>query len=201
MTPRALIFDFDGVLVNTEPLHMRAWIDVLAALKISFTQKDYDDRYIGLNDRDFLKKIFDEKKHRLTPRLREDLIAQKEAKTRAALSKKIPLIDGADAFLKKSAEKYPMALVTGALPGEVYFILETVGWRKFFPIIVTSADVTKGKPNPEGFLKAFKKLSQIKNWTPPLAAKDCLVFEDSQNGIHAAKNAGMPCQVVKGILT
>ena len=84
-TTRALIFDFDGVLVNTEPMHMQAWIEVLSALKISFTQKDYDERYIGLNDRDFLAKIFGEKKHSLTPKLQAELIHQKEAKKQSPL--------------------------------------------------------------------------------------------------------------------
>lgn len=202
MTPspshRILIFDFDGVLVNTEPIHMQAWLDVLKSLSISFTKKDYYDRYVGLNDRDFLAKIFGEKKHPLTPKLSDDLIRQKEVKTRETLSKNIPLMEGAEDFLKKSAEKYPIGLVTGALRNEVYFILDQLDWRNYFSIIITANDVEKGKPDPEGYLKAFETLSKIREWNPPLRKSECLVFEDSQNGILAAKNAGMAVQVVKG---
>ncbi len=192
MSLRALIFDFDGVLVDTEPLHMRAWMDVLSPFRILFSKEDYYARYIGLNDRDFLAKIFGEKKKPFTSKSSERLIHQKEGKTKESLSKNIPLMEGADDFLKKSALQYPLGLVTGALPNEVYFILDRLDWRKLFSVIITSGDIEKGKPDPEGFLKAFEQLRTLEDWTPPLEKSQCLIFEDSQNGILAAKNAGIP---------
>lgn len=197
---RALIFDFDGVLVDAEPIHCQVWMEVLATQHITFTKKDYYERYIGFNDRDFLKKVFSEKGQALTPKIKEELIRQKEARSRESLAKEIPLIEGADVFLKEAFRKYPLALVTGALPGEVYFILDALRWRNFFSIVITSADVKKGKPNPEGFLKAFEKLKRLKSWNPPLQKKECLVFEDSQKGILAAQKAGLPYEIVKGSL-
>ena len=200
MSPRALIFDFDGVLVDLEPLHMLAWQQVLAPLHLDFSKEDYDTRYLGLNDRDILAKCFQEANKHLSPKLTQELIFKKELKTREIFSKDIPLIDGVQEFLEEVYPKYPLSIVTGALSGEVYFVLDRLHWRHYFPIVISAADVQKGKPDPEGYLKAFEKIKGLKNWDPPLLKSDCLIFEDSQYGIEAAKRAGIPFIEVKGTL-
>lgn len=197
MTVRALIFDFDGVLVNTEPFHMKAWQEVVAELGFSFTLDEYDARYIGLNDRDFIARLCEDKQYPLPEKLSKELIRKKATKTREIFSHTIPMVEGSEEFLKKSAKKYPLALVTGGLPDEVYFILDKKDWRKLFSVIITSGDVTKGKPDPEGFLKAFDALQNACKWNPSLKKEECLIFEDSAHGSEAAKRAGIPCQIIK----
>lgn len=199
MKPRAILFDLDGVLTDTEPIHMGVWQDILAELPIHFTKADYDARYIGLNDRDFLAKILKENKKSLTKEQREKLIGKKEKGVLHRLSNQIPLIPGVEKFLKKIvSQKIPMGLVTGALPSEVHFILIRMQWKKYFPIAITSANVQKGKPDPEGFLIAFQQLQSLQHWDPPLQKSDCLIFEDSKNGLKAAQRAGISCQLVEG---
>ncbi|MBI5299746.1 MAG: HAD family phosphatase [Deltaproteobacteria bacterium] len=197
VTVRALIFDFDGVLVNTEPFHMKAWQEVAVELGFSFTREEYNARYIGLNDRDFITRLCEDKQYPLPPKLSKELIHKKATKTREIFSHTIPMIEGSEEFLKNSAKKYPLALVTGGLPDEVYFILDKKNWRKLFSVIVTAEDVVKGKPDPEGFLKAFGALQNACTWNPPLKKDECLIFEDSVHGSEAAKRAGIPCQIIK----
>lgn len=198
--PKAFIFDFDGVLVDLEPLHCKAWQMTLKPLGMIFTNEEYDQHYLGLNDRDIATRIFADKKHSLSDKMLQELTRQKELHSKGLFLKGIPVIEGASEFLLKTSQLGPLSLVTGALPGEVYFVLEQLKWRNYFPIIVTSADVKKGKPDPEGFLKAFERLRTFKAWAPPLTKEDCLILEDSQYGIEAAKKAGIPCKVVKGSL-
>jgi len=200
VTPRALIFDFDGVLVDLEPLHMKAWQEVLKPIDLTFSDKDYEERYLGLNDRDFLALRFKEAGKKLSQTLCNELIQKKEHKTTKFFSKEIPLIDGVQDFLKKVSQKYPLAIVTGGLSNEVYFVLDHLKWRPLFKIIITSGDVQKGKPDPEGFLKAYEKLKNLCEWNPPLQKSECLIFEDSQYGMEAAKRAGIPFVQVRGSL-
>lgn len=197
MTLRALIFDLDGVLVNTEPVHMRAWQQVLNAQKLTLKSEDFLTRYFGLNDRDFLARFFAEQKRPLDIDLRDRLIGEKEKTSKIFLAEGIPLIDGVEEFLAAAAAKeYSFALVTGSLKSEVEFIFQKLGWKKYFSVMVTAGDVKEGKPNPEGFLKAFDQMAALRNWAPPLKKSECLIFEDSEHGVAAAKAADIPHCVV-----
>ncbi|MDO8527574.1 MAG: HAD family phosphatase [Deltaproteobacteria bacterium] len=200
MNTKALIFDFDGVLVDLEPLHMKAWQFVLAPLNLNFSDKEYEEYYLGLNDRDIVMRRFQHAKRSLTQTEAEELICEKEEKTHAIFAKEIPLVEGAEDFVKKVFKKYPLSIVTGALKSEVHLVLKRLGWQDYFPIVISANDVKRGKPDPEGFLKAYEELKKIKEWNPELKKEECLIFEDSQYGIQAAKNAGIPCLHVKGSL-
>lgn len=190
--PRALLLDFDGVLVDTEPVHMRAWQEVLKAQSLALTSQDFLTRFFGLNDRDFLSRFFVQNHRELPHELRSQLIAEKEKNSKKFLAEAIPLIEGVHEFLPAAAKKYPLALVTGSLPGEVDFVLRKLGWKNYFSVIVTAADVKEGKPSPEGFLKAFDRLASSYTWNPPLQKSDCLILEDSDHGVAAAQKAGIP---------
>lgn len=194
--PRALLLDFDGVLVDTEPVHMRAWQEVLTGQGLTLTSENFLAHFYGLNDRDFLSRFFAQNRRELPHELRGQLIAEKEKTTKKVLVQNIPLIEGVREFLPAAAKKYPLALVTGSLPGEVDFVLRTLGWKKYFSMIVTAADVKEGKPSPEGFLKAFERLAAGYTWNPPLQKSQCLILEDSDHGVAAAQKAGIPHRVV-----
>ncbi|MDO8493713.1 MAG: HAD family phosphatase [Deltaproteobacteria bacterium] len=168
MKTRALLFDFDGVLVNTEPLHMQSWLHTLHSLDISFGEKDYNERYIGLNDRDFLAKVLRENNRPASEAVSENLIDEKAEETRRHLIKQIPVMPGADDFIRRAAQTCAMVIVTGALKQEVFFILDQLQWRDYFLTVVTADDVAKGKPDPEGYLKAFEFLRTHKKWDRPL---------------------------------
>ena len=99
---------------------------------------------------------------------------------------------GAEPFVKKAADKYPIALASGARRLEVEFVLKKAQLRGLFAAVVSSDDVQKGKPDPESFLTALKILNERRlQGTEEIQARDCLVIEDSRHGVAAARSAGM----------
>jgi HAD superfamily hydrolase (TIGR01509 family) len=189
---RTIIFDFDGIITDTEPVHMKAWLEVLNSLYISFDEDEYYSCYVGLNDRDFLDAVGDNHDHEFTDREKGVLIERKAIASHRILEERIPLIPGVDEIVPQLAKKYPLAICSGAQKSEINFILTQLGWLDHFRPIVTQEDVAKGKPDPEGFLFTLKHFQQHQEWDPPLEASQCLVIEDSPHGIEAAKAAGMP---------
>ena len=184
---RAIIFDFDGVLVHGEPHHMQAWISVLKSIGLTLTEKDFNEKYLGFGDRDFLPIFLKDQGRALAVSEQAKLITAKQRLLMEAYRKKIPVLSGAQEILEAACKQYPLALVTGSQDEEVYFILDQLNWRRFFKNIITHTHVTKGKPDPEGFLKAF----------PGIPPENILVIEDSPRGLMAAKRAGMICVAVE----
>ena len=117
------------------------------------------------------------------------LIERKGYFSHKLLEESIPLIEGVADIIPDLANRYPLAICSGAMKSEIAFILKNLGWLDLFRPIVTQEDVTKGKPDPEGFLFALKHLQQHHEWDPQLTAADCLAVEDSPHGIEAAKAA------------
>ena len=183
MKIQAVIFDLDGVLVHGEPVHMRAWQKTLAALGLELSKKDFDQKYIGLGDRDFLPIFLKDCNTKLGHKEQTRLIQKKQELLLKEYQKKIPVFPGVQKLLEMAFQKFPLALVTGSQSKEVDLILDKQQWRSLFTRIVTHNDVKKGKPDPEGFLKAF----------PKIPSQKILVIEDSPRGIEAANRAGMTC--------
>ncbi len=193
---RALIFDFDGIITDTEPVHMRAWLEVLNTIAIDFDEAEYRRCYIGLNDRDFLDAVGLNHHRQFGDREKGVLIERKALSSHRLLEERVPLIDGVADIIPMLAKEYPLAICSGAMKSEIMFVLGKLGWRDMFRPIVTQEDVRRGKPHPEGFLLALNHLQQHRDWQPPLTAAECLVIEDAPHGIEAAKAAGMPCVAI-----
>jgi HAD superfamily hydrolase (TIGR01509 family) len=195
MAFKAIIFDFDGVITDTEPVHMQAWLEVFNPLGISFDKDEYDANYLGLNDRDFLDAVGrihnrpfpDEEKARLIP--------QKLKHSIGLLSTQIPVLPGVEDFIELTSKKFLLAICSGAMKEEVHFILKKIGWLKLFNPIITQEDVVRGKPDPECYKLTLRHLNErlpVRN----LSATDCLAIEDSPKGIKAAHQAGMSCLAI-----
>jgi len=189
---RAIIFDWDGVITDTEPVHMEAWLKVLGPMGIEFDEDEYYRCYVGLTDGDFLDEVGRNHHREFTERDKGVAIERKAVESHRILEKKTPLLPGVEKIVPKLHETYPIAICSGALKREVMFVLKNLDWQDLFKPIVTQEDVRRGKPNPEGFLFVLKHFQQHREWTPPLEASECLVIEDSPHGIEAAKAAGMP---------
>jgi len=194
---RVVIFDFDGVITDSEILHFRAFNQVLGQYGIELTKQEYYKTYLGFNDADcyglliqqgLLKagqeqigNLIDEKKH----------IYKELAKTEGKM------IEGVREFLTLLEDNsIPMAICSGSLLTEVEMVLEDTGLRHLFEVIVSGEQVKKGKPDPEGFLLTLKRLND--NATSEKAGNqnhilpgECIVIEDSHWGLEAAKAAGM----------
>ena len=187
---KAVIFDFDGVLVDSEQLHYQAFNHIFAPFNFQISTQEYFDRFLGLSDKELLQIVDKEKNLSLSSRQFKQLLAEKAVIFKKLASTQAGVIEGVPQFLKMLTDnKIPLAICSGALLGEIELILKGAGLRDFFDVIVSAEQVKKGKPDPEGFLLALKLLN--KRTAQQIKPQDCIVIEDSHWGLEAAKNAGM----------
>lgn len=188
---KALIFDFNGVIVDDEPIHCALFRKVLAEEGIALTQKDYYRLYLGMNDKDCFKAVLTGARRDASARVLAGLIERKARYYRDTIARRLIFFPGARAFIRRVARTYPLAIVSGALRSEIETILRSGKIARCFSVVVAAEDVRNGKPHPAGFLKALTMLRRTVSMR--LKAKECLVLEDSLEGIAAAKKAGMHC--------
>ena len=186
---KAIIFDFDGVLADTEPLHLRMFQQVLQDEGLPLSEHDYYQQYIGFDDRGCFHAVLSAHGRDTAPEIIHHLIERKAAVMRTLLTTTTVLYPGAVEFIKHSAGRYRRAIVSGALRHEIEMILAGAGMNDAFEHITAAEDVSDGKPEPDGYLHALQALNQ----RAPLLASECLVIEDTVFGIRAAHAAGMRC--------
>jgi len=187
---RALIFDFDGVIADTEPLHFEGLRRTLAEIGITLTQADYYENYLGFDDRGCILEALRVNNRSATGPLVQDLMHAKAMAYLASIKDHLIIFPGVREFVEQAAVTYPLAIASGALRPEIELILEQAGIRKAFCHVTSAEDVTKGKPDPEPFLHALGGLNR-KAGGAALSPGSCLVIEDSKPGIQAARSAGM----------
>ena len=191
---KALIFDFDGIITDTEPIHMEAWQEILEPLGIGFDTEEYRAHYLGLNDRDFLDAVGRIHRHHFSDADKARLIEQKGMACRNLLEHDIPLLPGVREFVSAAANNYLLAICSGASKGEIEFILHRLGWEKQFDPIIAGESVKRGKPDPEGYIRALEGLQERADEV--ILPEHCLAVEDSPKGIQAARAAGLNCLAV-----
>ena len=192
----AVIFDFDGVLVDSEPLHYQAFQEVLAPLGLGYSYERYVERYIGFDDRDALREAFRVSNRRLDGETLAKLLQAKAQAFLKTAARGVQAFPGAVALVQDLvAHQVPLAIASGALRQEIEAILEGLGLRHAFPIIVAANDVQRSKPDPESYRVALQRL-QATYGAARLGLGSCLVIEDTPNGILAAKQAGLHCIAV-----
>jgi len=187
---RAVIFDFDGVIADTEPLHFEGLRRTLAAIGISLTESDYYANYLGFDDRGCILEALRVNQRPSTDAIVQDLMQNKAVAYLASIRDHLVIFPGVREFVEEAAAAYPIAIASGALRPEIELILEQAGLRKAFRHITSAEDVTRSKPDPEPFLHALAGVNR-QQASPTLAPSNCLVIEDSLPGIRAAKAAGM----------
>lgn len=191
---KAIIFDCDGVIADTEPLHFATFQKILAEEGILVTEQDYFDRYLALDDRGcFTQAHADNSKDISSDKLSE-LIRRKAAFVEIVIRERLELFPGVAFFIRQAARRYPIAIASGALRHEIDLILHHGGVRDYFQAIVSAEDVTRGKPHPEPFLKALSLINSERE--EAIEPRHCLVIEDSIHGVRAAHEAGMLCLAV-----
>ena len=177
---QAFIFDMDGVVVDSEPLHERAFLEVLEEIGYGRTHGIDFPAYFGKSDvivwRDFVAR------HRPAETL-EELLARKEKKFGALLQKEEPIFGGLPELLAKLSLRGPLALASGSRHPTINAVLALRGLRRFFRVVVSSEDVAHGKPAPDIFLRTAALLE--------VAPNECCVIEDSAAGVDAGLAAGM----------
>jgi len=180
MNHKAIIFDMDGVLLDSEPRHERAFLEVVRELGYGETHGLRFADYIGRTDQD-LWADFITKRH--PPQTLEELLALKRRHTIALLQREQPFFDGVPELVEQLAGHYRLGLASGSDRQVVEAVLALKDLRRFFRAVVTGSEVERGKPAPDIFLRAAQLLG--------VAPQDCWAIEDSKPGIAAALAAGM----------
>ena len=190
---RALAFDFNGVLVNDEPLHLSLFQRVLGEEGLELRVADYYKRFLGFDDRDCFAAVFSEAGRTVPSSHLSRLIARKASYYQDAVRKDgYPFFPGAVELVREAASELPLVLVSGALRDEIEGALRQAGLEGAFRQLVTAEDVDRGKPDPEGYVLAIAAL----NAEPPLPSRlihphECAAIEDSPAGLEAAAAAGL----------
>lgn len=184
--PAAVIFDMDGVLVDSNPFHLRKWVDLLNKHHIPFNPEDLPKQILGHRNDTAFRYFFGPN---LTAEERHELGEELEATFREVFKPHAKPLPGLSELI---AECYgagvPMAVASSAMAKNVEFIVDALGFRPYFRCLVTGDEVTHPKPDPEIYLRTARKLSA--------EPATCVAFEDSFVGIEAAKRAGMKCVAI-----
>jgi beta-phosphoglucomutase len=193
---RAVIFDFNGIIVDDEPIHFELFRRVLGEEGIELTEEDYYASYLGFDDRGAFTAAYRDHRRPLDEQQLARLIDRKAVYYQKAIQDKARIFPGVQTLIATLAPKLPLAVASGALRHEIETILSTAGLLQHFAVIISAEDVNHGKPEPEIFLTALARLNAQVGNRYPIAAADCLVIEDSKEGIRGARRAGMPCLAV-----
>jgi beta-phosphoglucomutase len=201
MAIRAIIFDLDGTLADSEELHFDAFNTVLRPHGISISRLDYFSRLVGYDDRGCFSLLLHEHQKPGSDTLVAELITQKTRVYQAMISDKPVLFPGAAEFVRQCADRFPLTMVTGTLLAEAEMILHKAQLRSLFVDIVAAEDVERGKPEPDGFNAALGRLGFILRPHPSIVAAECLAIEDTAAGIQSARRAGMRVLAVAQTVT
>ena len=189
MTVRAIVFDFDGVIANSEPLHYRAFHDVLAEAGADLSEKDYYDRYLGYDDVGVFKTVATDRGLAWDAEGIATLVARKAARIDVLERNMSLLFPGADAAVRRAAAAVPIAIASGALGAEIRKVLARERLAKYFTVIVAAEDTPVSKPAPDPYLRAVALLAPALGGA--IAAADVVAVEDSPWGLQSARAAGL----------
>ncbi|HEY8747740.1 MAG TPA: HAD family phosphatase [Tepidisphaeraceae bacterium] len=189
--PAAVVFDFDGVLVNSEPLHFQAFRNVLATENIELTEDEYYSQLIGFDDKGAFRHLYETRKLTLSPKTFLSLMARKSSAMMQLIHRRqFAALPGVEQFVRGLWRRRGLAICSGALREEIEAMLEGISLRDCFPVIVAAEDVTIGKPDPQGYLMAIKQLGEKMHRS--LKPADCLIVEDAPTVIRSVRAVGFP---------
>ena len=188
---RAIIFDLDGTLAETEPLHYLGFAEALRLEGIELAGDDYFSRLIGFNDHDCFEAVLKENRQDASEARIESLTARKAVLYQEIIRDRDVMYPGAADFVRACAARFPLMVVTGTLREEAEMILRRANLRNLFLDIVAAEDVERGKPHPEGFTAALGRLGFILRQRDAIEPAQVLAIEDTPAGIEAARGAGM----------
>ena len=185
---KAVIFDFDGVVADSEMLHYKAFNMAFEPFGVFVEHEKYYNHYLGYSDVDGFEAISKDYGLDLDKQSRAKLLVSKEEHFKHIAGNDSCIIDGVAEFISMlKSNNIRMAICSGALRNEILMMLSNSNFADVFEIIVAADDVTKGKPDPEPYLLTLERLNASKG----LQAGECIVVEDSFWGLQAAKAAGM----------
>ncbi|MFZ3209585.1 MAG: HAD family phosphatase [Geobacteraceae bacterium] len=196
----AVIFDFDGVIVDTEPLHYKAFQQVLTPLGLGYSWEHYVAHYMGFDDRDAFHEVFKAGGRSITVFELDQLIERKSRAFQEGIANGVSAYPGAVELIRSLSGQLPIALCSGALPSDINPILKQLGLAAAFDVIVTAVDVAASKPDPASYLLAVERLSRAFA-DSSICAENCIAIEDTPGGIASATAAGVAALAVTNSYT
>jgi beta-phosphoglucomutase len=180
----AILFDFDGVLVDSEPMHEAALLAAVREVGMGFTHEEYLARLMGFGDYDCFRALAASHGRVLTPADHVDLARRKWKHAEAAISAgEVKPYAATIALLREASQHYPTAICSGALRHEIEAILEQFGARHLVQTLVTADDTARSKPDPAPYFCTCERLG--------IAPRECVTMEDTPKGIASARAAGV----------
>lgn len=180
---RAVVFDFDGVLADTERLHLVALRDTLATRGWTLTDEDYFTHYLGYDDRGCMTEFARRQGVSLGSETLSALLSDKEERYATLFARGEVLYPTARACIERLSAVFPLAIASGSLRGEIETILDANDLLSYFSVIVGADDVKEGKPAPESYVRAVDLLG--------VAGAEAVAIEDSPWGLQSARGAGL----------
>ena len=191
---RAILFDFNGVLVDDEPLHLELFQQVLGEEGIDLTTEDYYAHYLGFDDHGCFKAALGAADVEASPEQLSQLIERKAGYYQKRVEQQgFPVYPGGPELIAQAADAgLPLGVVSGALQVEIEGALEQLGLRSCFKTIVAADHVEESKPHPMGYRRGLEHLNTLPPLPPrPLEAREVLAIEDSPAGLEAATACGL----------
>ncbi len=185
----AIIFDFDGVIANSERLHLVAFQQALAATSLQLTDEAYYARYLGFDDFGVFRQLAADEGQEVHPAELEAVVADKGRRYEALAAAGEMLFPGAAEFITTVAGMVPLAVASGALTAEIDHVLEKADLRRHFVTVVGADQTPASKPAPDPYLEALARLRQHSG--RPLASARTVAIEDSRWGLESATAAGL----------
>jgi HAD superfamily hydrolase (TIGR01509 family) len=190
----AIVFDFDGVVADSERLHLRSYQDVLAPEGITMSTEDYFARYLGYDDVGVFKALGKDHNVLMDDQRVTALIERKGQRYEALAAAGEMLFPGAADFIRSAAAAVPIAIASGALTHEIVHVLERAGLLSLFPVIIGADQTERSKPHPDPYETAFTRLRAHSGID--LSARRTVAIEDSRWGLVSARAAGLRCVAV-----
>jgi beta-phosphoglucomutase len=195
----AIILDFDGVIADSERLHLKAYQDILAEEGWALRAEEYFDRYLGYDDEGVFRMLARDRGWDVSTDAVATLIERKGARYEQLAAAGDMLFAGASSFIRQAAAAVPIAIASGALSHEIEDVLARTGLKPCFGAIVGADHTERSKPSPDPYLEAFARL-QIAT-SRVFDRHRTVAIEDSRWGLEAARAAGLRCVAVTNTYT
>ncbi len=188
----AILFDFNGVIIDDERIHLKAYREVLLAESVPLTDEDYFAS-LGMDDPAFVRAAYARCGQTVSDDVMQRLIRREHELHRAFITNDLPVPAGVVTFIKAAARRYQLGIVSMAERDEIDHVLELAGLSNIFSIIVSAEPEMKHKPAPDSYERALELLNERRRAARelPLLPNECLAIEDAPPGIEAARAAGM----------
>ena len=192
---KAVLFDCDGVIADSEHLHFSLFQKVLREINLPLTQADYLEKYLAMDDKGCFRAVAAAHGRSLSDTELSALIEKKTALYKKTATENLVILPGVVEFVMAVSQKFPLAMASGALRDEVKLMIHAAGIAHYFDAVVAAEDVVRGKPAPDAYLKALEEINK-KYPDRRIQPGECLVVEDSKHGLLSARAAGMKCVAV-----